>query len=102
MKKRMLVIGTQCVKKQSEDFAMSLKETFCNSTSLTFINKCGAGAVVHISTGSTRLPGCFSKGNLKRQILDIDLTTCFGVRNLRNTCAIRFILFFFENVKRLN
>ena len=99
MKKRMLVIGTQCVKKQSEDFAMSLKGTFCNSTSLMFINKCGAGAVVHISTGWTRLPGCFSKGNLKRQFLDIDLTTCFGVRNLGHTSAMRVFLFFLKMLK---
>ena len=40
-----------------------------------------------------RLPCCFSKDPLKRDFLDIDLTTFFGVRNFGNTSAMRVIFF---------
>ena len=41
----------------------------------------------------TRFPSCFSKDPLKRDFLDIDLTTFFGVSNFGNTSAMRFIFF---------
>ena len=41
-----------------------------------------------------RLPCCFLKANLKRDFLDIDLTTFLEGRNLRNKSAMRVIPFF--------
>ena len=40
-----------------------------------------------------RLPCCFSKDPLKRDFLDIDLTTFFGVSNFGNTSAMTLIFF---------
>ena len=42
---------------------------------------------------SARLPCHLSKGPLKWEFLDIYLSTSFGVRNLKNTLAMRVILF---------
>ena len=39
---------------------------------------------------------CLLKGHLKRDFLDIYLTTFCGVGNLGNTSAVRFIFFFFN------
>ena len=36
---------------------------------------------------------CLSKGPLKRDFLDIYLTTFYGIRNFRNTSPMRFIIF---------
>ena len=41
----------------------------------------------------TCLPWFFSKSLLKRDFLDIYLTTVFGVRNFQNTWSIRVIIF---------
>ena len=48
---------------------------------------------------STRLPCCLSMGHLKREFLDIYLSTFFGARNFRNTSAMRVI--FFQDVQQL-
>ena len=41
-----------------------------------------------------RFPICLSNGPLKRDFLDIYLTTFFGIRNLQNTSAMSFTFFF--------
>ena len=43
--------------------------------------------------GLARLPCCYSAGPLKRDFLDIYLTTYFGVPNFGNTQVMRIILF---------
>ena len=40
------------------------------------------------------LPCCFPKDPLKLDLLEIDLTMFFGVRNFGNTPAMRVIFFF--------
>ena len=40
-----------------------------------------------------RLPYCFWKDPLKQEVLDIDVTTFFGVSNIGNTSAMRVIFF---------
>ena len=40
-----------------------------------------------------RLPCCFSQDPLKRDFLDIDLTTFFGVSNFGNASAVTVISF---------
>ena len=58
------------------------------------ITKYGNGAVVQMGTVfETRLPCFLSKGTLKRDFLDIYLTTFFGVRNFENKSAMRVIFF---------
>ena len=47
---------------------------------------------------SARLPCYLSKGPLKRDFLDIYLTTSFGIPNFKNTSAVR-VIFFLENFK---
>ena len=44
------------------------------------------------------LPCCFIKDSLKRNILEIDLTMFFEIRNFGNIWAMR-VIFFFENVQ---
>ena len=45
------------------------------------------------NTVSTRLPCHLSNGPLRRDFLDIYLTTFFGVRKLKNTSAMRVAFF---------
>ena len=47
----------------------------------------------NVNNDWARLPSSFSKGPMKPDFSDIDLTTFFGVRNFRNKSAIRIILF---------
>ena len=47
---RILVNGTQCIKKQLLRFCISMTETFSNSNAFPLINKYGTGAVVQMST----------------------------------------------------
>ena len=48
---------------------------------------------VDFTTVLSHLPCCLSKGPLKRDFLDIYLTTLFGIRNLGNTSAMRVVFF---------
>ena len=57
------------------------------------ITKSGKSAVVQISTVFRLVYHVYlSKGFLKRDLLDIHLTTFFGVRKVKNTSAMRVIL----------
>ena len=49
----------------------------------------------------TRLPRCSAEVAVKRDFLDIDRTTFFGVLNCRNISAMTVIVFF-ENVQNRN
>ena len=57
------------------------------------INKFGKGAVVKNLSVWARLSCYLSKCPLKRDFLEIFLTTFFGVRKFKNTSAMRVIYF---------
>ena len=64
-----------------------LKLNFLQKEQLIWERWCGS----EFNSVWLALPCCFSKGRLERDILDISLTTFFGVRNLGNTSAMRVI-----------
>ena len=90
-------------------FCISLRDIFPNSFVFTVINKYGKGGVVQISLVFGPLPCCFRRGCLKGVLLEISLTTLFGVRNFRNTWVMRTSFFWkwskfninFKNAERI-
>ena len=99
--KRILVIASQCVNKQSEHFA-------CSPRTLSQPEFSSQGSINMVEMLQSRLKQYFdplitcylSKGSLKRDFLDIYLTTSFGVSKLKNTLAMRVI--FFSICSKLN
>ena len=65
--------------------------TFSNSITFTIINEYSEGAAVHIESVLAHLPCCLSRDPLKRDFLDIFLTTSFDIRNFGNTLAMGLI-----------
>ena len=78
-------MGSQTVPR----FCIWFRETFSTWISLTGSNKCGKSW----NSISARLPCYLLKGLLKRDFLDIYLTTFFGIRYFENTSAMRIIFF---------
>ena len=93
MKKRILVISSQYVNKHSQDFCISQREIFTNSTAFTVINKYGKDGAVPLQQCFVPLTCRLSKGPMKRDFLEIWLTTFFGVRNFGNKSAMKVIFF---------
>ena len=75
IKNRILFIFSQCVDKQSQDFACQSERLF--PTQLTWQGSVNMVKVLwcRFQKGWARLPWCFSKGPLKRKFLGISLTT---------------------------
>ena len=72
---------------------ISLRETFSTWIVFTGINKYGNGAVVQTSTVFRTV--CYvTCRSVLWNILDIYLTTCLGVRNFKNTSAVRLMFCF--------
>ena len=74
-----------------------LKLNFLQKEQLIWERWCGSD----FSSVWSALPCCFSKSPLEREILDIYLTTFFGVPNFGNRSAVR-IIFFFWKYSKLN
>ena len=75
IKNRVLFIFSQCVDKESQDFACQSERLF--PTQYTWQGSMNMVKVLRcrFQKGWARLPWCFSKGPLKRDLLDIYLTT---------------------------
>ena len=93
IKKRTLVIGSQCVNKRVLRFCISLREVFSNWTSFKVINQYG-------KVPSFRLQQCFGpftmllvEGSSEKDFLDIYLTAFFGVRKFKNASAMTELFF---------
>ena len=59
------------------------------------------GCGLDFNSVSAHLPSRFSKVLQKRDFLDINLTTVFGVGNCQNTSALTVMFFFFENFQNV-